>query len=57
MLREVYPIGVSECRKISRTSKWCAISLANILRYAKAQGAQVDEWVERWSSYTWERKL
>lgn len=37
MSREVYAVGAGEAVEIGRTSKWCAVSLANIIKLAKTQ--------------------
>ena len=31
--------------------------MSNIIKFAKAQGWELDEWVEKWSTYSEEEKL
>jgi hypothetical protein len=42
---------------MSRTSKWCAVSLLNVIQFAKTQGVYLESWVERWATYSEESKL
>lgn len=52
MSRQIYPISKGDSKKISRTSKWCAISLLNVIQFAKAQNIFLNAWVEKWSTYS-----
>ena len=57
MSREVYQIQKGEKMKINRDSKWCAVSLQNIVNFAKLKTVSLEDWVLNWNSYSQEKKL
>ena len=57
MSREIYPVNKGKTVKVNRNSKWCAVSLINILNFAKTKGIVLEDWVSCWSTYTEETKL
>lgn len=52
MSREIYHIGSGETKSISRTSKWCGVSLLQIIQFAKTHHIELEEWLEKWSTYS-----
>ena len=57
MSREVYQIQKGEKMKINRDSKWCAVSLQNVVNFAKLKTVSLEDWVLNWNSYSQEKKL
>ena len=57
MSREIYPLQKGEEIKINRDSKWCAVSLINVINFAKLKGVNVEDWILGWNHYEEDKKL
>lgn len=57
MSREIYPVLEGESVKVNRDSKWCTVSLNNMISYAKTKNITLEDWVSRWPTYSHETKL
>lgn len=57
MSREVYPLHLGESQLLNRGSSWTAVSLSNVVEFAKIQNASLPDWVLNWRDYSYEKQV